>query len=148
MQLTSPVFKNNGFIPSKYTCDGENISPPLSVAGIPSKTKSLALIVDDPDSPSGTWTHWLIWNINANITEIPENFFSSDSIEGTTSWGKPGYSGPCPHSGTHRYFFKIFALDSKLNIPSSSLVSDFLEASQNHIIDQDQIIGRYSKNIN
>src|SRR5437016_5598083 len=100
LQLMSPMFKHNDMIPQKYTCDGENINPPLQISNIPEGTKSLLLVMDDPDAPSGRFTHWTMWNIDPNITEIPENSFPIKAIEGTNSFGNIGYGGPCPPSGT------------------------------------------------
>lgn len=132
MKITSSVFKNNDFIPEKYTCDGRSINPPLFITDIPENTQSLALIVEDPDAPGGVFTHWLVPNIDPNIREIPENFRSD-------------YIGPCPPFGTHRYFFKIFALDIKLELPSSSTVKEFLPAIQNHILANAELVGKYSR---
>jgi Raf kinase inhibitor-like YbhB/YbcL family protein len=145
MEITSPVFQNNNFISEKYTCDGQNINPPLIIDNTPINTKSLVLIVDDPDAPSGIWTHWTIWNISPTISEISENSLPTGAVEGITSWGKSGYSGPCPHSGTHRYFFKLFALDTILDLSSSSNVDQLLAAIQNHILTKTEIIVKYSK---
>src|SRR3989344_873103 len=117
MNLSSPAFEHHQPIPAKYTCDGENINPLLQFSDIPDSTKSLVLIMDDPDAPAGLWVHWTIWNIDPGTAEIAENSVPPGSIEGVTSFGKPGYGGPCPPSGTHRYFFKFFALDTKLDIP-------------------------------
>lgn len=145
MQITSPVFQNNNFLPEKYTCDGQNINPPLTINNVPKNTESLVLIVDDPDAPSGTWTHWLVWNIQPETTEIPENSIPTSATEGTTNWGRPGYNGPCPPSGTHRYFFKIFALDTILDLQPQSTINQLLTTMQNHIIAQAEIIAKYSK---
>ncbi|MFA4827395.1 MAG: YbhB/YbcL family Raf kinase inhibitor-like protein [Candidatus Shapirobacteria bacterium] len=145
MQFTSPVFQNNDYLPKKYTCDGQNVNPPLLIGNIPKNTKSLALIIDDPDAPSGNWIHWLVWNIQLDTKEILENSVPNGALEGTTSWGKPGYNGPCPPSGTHRYFFKLFALDTLLNLQSSSTVTQLLTVMQNHIIAKAEIVARYSK---
>ncbi|TFF84411.1 YbhB/YbcL family Raf kinase inhibitor-like protein, partial [Candidatus Heimdallarchaeota archaeon] len=117
-KLSSPVFKHNGSIPKKYTCQGEDISPPLKIANIPDKTKSLVLIVDDPDAPVGTWIHWLAWDIDPKITNIEEASTPKGATIGKNSWGKNEYGGPCPPKGEHRYFFKLYALDKTLNINS------------------------------
>lgn len=144
MKLSSPVFQNSDFLPDKYTCHGPNINPPLFINDVPPASKSLVLIVNDPDAPSGTWTHWLLWNVPPDIGEIAENSLPSSAVEGTTSWGQPGYRGPCPPSGTHRYFFKIFALDTTLNLPSSSTADQLMVVMDNHIIDQAELVARYS----
>lgn len=137
MKLSSPVFDSNTTIPSKYTCDGENVNPPLSISNIPVGTKSLALIVDDPDAPAGTWTHWIVLNIDPSTTEIAENSVPAGATQGTTSFGTAKWGGPCPPSGTHRYFFKLFALDSQ---PNS------LEGMDGHILGQAELVGIYKRN--
>lgn len=145
MQLKSPVFKNNGFLVSKYTCDSININPPLMIKNVPKNAQSLALVIDDIDAPAGIFTHWLVWNIDVNTKEIPENFVPLNSVEGITSWGKSGYSGPCPHTGVHRYFFKLFALDIKLDLSPKSDISEFSKTIKNHIIAKSELIGKYPK---
>lgn len=146
MKIESPVFKNNELIPPKYTCDGENINPPLKLDEVPENTKSLVLIVDDPDAPMGTWVHWTIWNINPQTVEISENSCPQGAVEGITDFGIAGYGGPCPPSGTHRYFFKLYALDvSTLDLMSSANASDVRKELKNHILAQAQIIGLYSR---
>jgi len=143
MEINSSVFQNNSFLPEKYTCDGENINPPLKISNIPSNTKSLVLIVDDPDA--NNWTHWIVLNIPPNTFEISENSIPSNATEGITSWGKPGYSGPCPPSGIHRYFFKLFAVDTVLDLSPQATVDQILIAMQNHLVAQTKIIAKYSK---
>lgn len=145
MQITSSEFKHNQTIPSKYTCDGENTSPPLQISGVPENAQSLVLIMDDPDAPAGTWVHWLIWNINPSTQEIQANQIPSSSQQGTSSFGVAKYGGPCPPSGTHRYFFKLYALDQSLELPPSTDKSTLLKAMQNHILDQTEMIGLYSR---
>ena len=145
MKITSPVFNQGEAIPSKYTCDGENMSPPLSIAEVPEGTVSLVLICDDPDAPGGDWVHWLVWNIEPGVGEIAENSVSSGAVEGTTSFGKTGYGGPCPPSGTHRYFFKIYALDTNLELDSSAEKAKLLEAMEGHVLGQGELMGRYSR---
>jgi Raf kinase inhibitor-like YbhB/YbcL family protein len=145
MQITSPIFKNNDYLPEKYTCDGLDINPPLVFSDIPLNTKSLALIVDDPDSPSGVWTHWLVWNINPDTKEILENSLPINAVEGITTWGESGYRGPCPSSGTHRYFFKLLALDIILDLIPSATIAQFTEITKNNLLTQAEIFARYSK---
>lgn len=145
LTITSSAFQNEQMIPEKYTCDGENIPPPLQIEGVPVETKSLVLIVDDPDAPVGTWVHWLVWNINPATKEIPENSVPAGSVEGTTSFGNPGYGGPCPPSGTHRYFFKCYALDRTLDLSISATNEEVAKAMQGHIIDQGELMGVYSR---
>ena len=143
MQITSPVFQNEGYIPTKYTCKGEGINPPLRFSGILQGAVSLALIVDDPDAHSGTWTHWTVWNIDPSTSEIAENSVPNGSIEGTTSAGNKGYHGPCPPSGVHRYFFKLYALDIKLQLDSKATVDNLNNAIQGHILDQAELMGKF-----
>lgn len=145
MKITSPSFAHNQNIPPKYTCDGENINPPLQFSDIPVDAKSLVLISDDPDAPMGTWVHWTIWNIDPKITEIVENNVPAGAIEGTTSFGEIGYGGPCPPSGVHRYFFKLYALDTKLDLQTSSKKEDLEKAMRKHILASAEIIGMYTR---
>ena len=145
MQLKSPAFSQNGVVPAKYTCDGQNISPPLQIAETPENAKSLVLICDDPDAPGKTWTHWTVWNIDPTTTEIVEGKTSAGSTQGVTDFGEVGYGGPCPPSGTHRYFFKLYALDTSLNIPYQAKKEDLEKAMAGHVIDQTQLVGVYSR---
>ena len=145
MQIISPAFLNNQNIPSKYTCDGEGINPPLEFKEIPPNAQSLVLIVDDPDAPNGTWVHWTLWNIDSITTSIAENSVPPKAIAGQTSSGQNIYGGPCPPSGTHRYFFKLYALDSKLSVTSFSFKEDLEKAMQGHIISQAELVGLYSR---
>ncbi len=145
MKISSPMFQNNSAIPKKYTCDGENINPPLEISEVPVKAQSLVLIMDDPDAPSGTWVHWVIWNIDPKTTRIEENSVPIKAVEGTTSFGRTGYGGPCPPSGTHRYFFKLYTLDTKLDFSPSDKKDQLEEAMKNHILGYAEIIGLYSR---
>ena len=125
MELKSSAFEAGGMIPKKYTCDGPDASPPLNWSDVPAKAKSLALIVDDPDAPMGTWVHWVAWNIPPDARSLDEGVPKKDSLpngmkQGTTDFRSIGYGGPCPPSGTHRYFFKLYALDTALNLPPST----------------------------
>ena len=146
MQIKSSAFTNREKIPSKYTCDGANINPELLFLNIPKDTKSLALIFDDPDAPSGTWLHWSMWNISPDTKEIPENSIPTGSVSGTTSFGNVGYGGPCPGVGEHRYFFRLFALDIVLDIPSGENRTELEKTIAGHIIEQTKLIGTYSRN--
>jgi len=148
LNIKSPVFENNAKIPLKYTCDGENINPPLEVLNIPKSTKSLVLVVDDPDAPAGDWVHWTLWNISPETTQIQEGSVPAGATEGVTDFGKPGYGGPCPPNGQHRYFFKLFALDIILTITSSSTKKDLEEAIKNNILEKSELIGLYSRVLN
>lgn len=120
LKVTSNAFAAGGKIPKKYTCDDANISPPLQIENIPPGAKSLALIVDDPDAPGGTWSHWLVWNIDPHASEIRENSVPRNGMQGTTDFGSAKYGGPCPPSGSHRYYFKVYALDTTLSLSSSA----------------------------
>jgi len=145
MKIISSAFEDKQMIPPKYTCDGENINPPLQISNIPTETQSLALIVDDPDAPSGDWIHWLVWNINPAIKLITENELPQGAIQGTNDFNKQNYGGPCPPSGIHHYQFKIYALDTLLNLPSSSRKKDLEKAMENHILDKALIVGLYQR---
>ena len=142
LTITSSVFKNKSVIPAKYTCDGEDVNPPLSVEGVPEGTESLILIADDPDAPMGTWDHWVVWDIPPT-KKIEEN--SVPGTEGLNDFGKHSYGGPCPPSGTHRYFFKVYALDTKLDLPSNSRKRNVEKAMEGHILTKGEIIGLYSR---
>jgi hypothetical protein len=144
MQITSSAFESNQNIPAKYTCDGEKLSPPLSISGVPEKSKSLVLICDDPDAPNGDFVHWLVWNIPTETTQIDEGQAPA-GVEGTTSYNKTGYGSPCPPSGTHRYFFKIFALDTELDLDSVAKKSALLVEMKDHVLDQAETIGLYER---
>lgn len=144
MKLLSSAFEDGEAIPSEYTCDGSDISPPLSVSSIPENTKSLALIVDDPDAPTGTWVHWLVWNIPANKT----SFSKGENItfpQGKNDFGDLNYGGPCPPSETHRYFFKLYALDTTLKIIKGATKEQLESAMSGHTIEEAQLIGTYSR---
>jgi Raf kinase inhibitor-like YbhB/YbcL family protein len=143
--ISSPVFENNGGIPAKYTCDGEDINPALLIQGVPANSKSLALIVDDPDAPRGMWVHWVVWNIDPKTTEIRENSVPKDAVQGINDFRRQNFGGPCPPSGTHRYYFKLYALDTVLNLGTSSEKTDLEKAMKGHIISQAQIMGTYKR---
>lgn len=145
MQLTSSAFEHEGQIPKKYTCDGENINPPLTISEIPDGTKSLVIIVEDPDAPSGTWVHWTVWDIDPNNTEILENITPRNSTEGITDFGSTGYGGPCPPSGEHRYYFRAYALDDTLNLDSVTTRSLLDRFMKGHIIADAELMGKYSR---
>jgi len=143
MQIISPHFQNNTMIPKKFTCQGDDINPTLLIRGVPSATKSLALIVDDPDAPMGTWVHWVVFDVPATIMEIKEN--SVPGKQGHTDSGKNCYHGPCPPSGTHRYFHKIYALDTVLNLKEGITKKELEKAMEGHILDKAELIGLYKK---
>jgi Raf kinase inhibitor-like YbhB/YbcL family protein len=144
MKITSSAFHEGANIPSKFTCDGSDTSPPLQIAGVPSGAKSLVLIVDDPDAPSGLFTHWLVWNIPPQTDSIAEGS-APKGVQGANDFGKSGYGGPCPPLGTHRYSFKIFALDRELELRSGAKRSQVDAAMKGHVIAQGQLVGRYAK---
>lgn len=144
MNLTSPAFNHNGNIPSEYTCDGSDLSPPLSISDVPSDAKSLVLISDDPDAPVGTWDHWVVFNIPPSTKEIPKGT-EPQGTPGKNSWGRTGYGGPCPPSGTHRYFFKLYALDTTLDLPEGSNKKQIESATQGHILAKAELMGLYKR---
>lgn len=135
-------FGNNEKIPAEYTCKADNISPPFAISDIPENTQSLVLIIDDPDAPSGLFTHWIVFNIPP-AEKIKEN--SIPGKQGRNDFGRINYIGPCPPSGTHHYHFKLFALDSMLNLPESSSRKEIEKQMQNHILDKTEIIGLFTK---
>jgi len=150
IKVTSPAFEEAGMIPSKYTADGRNVSPPLKWEAVPDGTKSIALISDDPDAPVGTWVHWVMWNIPPEAMGLAENVppdknLPDGSRQGTTDFRRIGYGGPAPPSGTHRYYFKIYALDTKLELPASSTKADLLKAMTGHILAEGQLMGKYNR---
>lgn len=148
--ITSNAFDEGGLIPSKYTCDGVDVSPPLRWDGIPEGAASIALICDDPDAPMGTWVHWVLFNLPARAKELAENIPTDETLtdgtrQGINDFGKIGYGGPCPPSGTHRYFFKIYALDTQLDLATGADKSQLLEAMEGHILAQGQLMGKYKR---
>lgn len=145
MKLSSPAFQNNAAIPSEYTCDGSNLSPPLVISDIPPDAESLALVMDDPDAPAGTWDHWVVFNISPLTKEMPKGT-EPKGTAGKNSWGRTGYGGPCPPSGTHRYYFRLYALSTKIKLPHGSTKKDLEKAMQGHIIEQVQLMGTYKRN--
>ena len=150
MKLTSTAFKEGEPIPRAYTCDGPNVSPALEWSGVPKSAKTLAIICDDPDAPSGTWVHWVLYNLPAENIGLVENTPATESLraggfQGKNDFEKIGYGGPCPPSGTHRYNFKIFALDRDLDLVAGSKRAQLDAAMKGHILAQGQLMGRYSK---
>ena len=143
MKIESDVFINNGRIPVEYTCNGGGAEVPLSISGVPEEAKSLALLVDDPDAPSGDFVHWVVWNIDPKVSAIEGK--PVGSVEGHTSLGKPGYVPPCPPSGVHHYYFKLYALDTVLSIAKSSGKEDLLRAMEGHILGSSKLVGLYGR---
>jgi len=149
LTLTSSAFGGGDAIPSTYTCDGDDISPPLSWEGVPSEAVSLALIVDDPDAPGDVWVHWVVYNIPAATAELPEaaspDGLPAGAMEGLNSWGEAGYGGPCPPEGSHRYFFKLYALDVELEGLVGPAKAEVEAAMQDHIVAAAELMGTYEK---
>lgn len=145
LKLTSSAFGNNGEIPSRYTCDGESVNPPFDISGVDENAKSLVLIVDDPDAPSGVWDHWVRFNIPASTTEIKEAV-EPEGISGVGTSGNRDYLGPCPSDREHRYFFKLFSLDTSLSLEEGVTKKDVEKAMEGHILQDAELIGRYERN--
>jgi len=146
-ELTSTAFEQGEPIPVQYSCDGEDISPPLVWGDPPEGAQSLTLIMDDPDAPGGTWDHWIVFNIPAEVRELPEAASTNDigGTFGQNSWGRSDYGGPCPPSGTHRYFFKLYALDTTLNLDENADKSQVLAAMEGHIQAETELMGTFSR---
>lgn len=144
-KLTSPAFNHGSQIPSKYTCDGENINPHLVIHGVPERAKSLALLMEDPDAPAGLWVHWVVWDISPETKEIREHTAPNGAWEGVNSGGEQGYTGPCPPPGIHRYFFRLFALDSRLKLPEESTKEELETAMAGHIMATAELMGTYAR---
>lgn len=150
MEIKSPAFKEGELIPSKYTCDGPDISPPLEWSDAPAGTRSFALISDDPDAPVGTWVHWVIFNIPANVNKLDEDVPKKDVLsngarQGRNDFGRIGYGGPCPPGGTHRYYFKLYALDKELDLKAGSTKRDLLKAMEGHVLAEAYLMGKYKR---
>ena len=143
MKFSSPEFERDGHIPKKFTCQGDDISPALIIEDIPDEAKTFALIVEDPDAPMGTWVHWVVYNIPATMSQIKED--SIPGIQVMNNFGRVEYGGPCPPSGTHRYFFKVYALDAELRLKENSRKKDLEKAMEGHILDKAELIGLYKK---
>jgi Raf kinase inhibitor-like YbhB/YbcL family protein len=154
LKITSTAFQPGGSIPSKYTCEDQDLSPPLEWSGAPSGTKTFALIVDDPDAPDPAkpkrvYVHWVLYNLPATATSLPENASKNGpltgAVQGKNDWGKAEYGGPCPPIGRHRYFFKLFALDTELAKSSSTTKADIERAMKGHVVDSAELVGTYQK---
>ena len=150
IKITSSAFAEGGLIPAKYTCDGANISPPLQWEAVPEGTQSIALICDDPDAPVGTFVHWVLFDLPADAGQLTENIpadatLANGAQQGTSDFGRIGYGGPCPPGGTHRYFFKIYALDTQLGLADRVDKARLLSAMEGHILGQGQLIGKYKR---
>jgi Raf kinase inhibitor-like YbhB/YbcL family protein len=155
IRLQSPAFPGGGTIPKLHTCDGKDVSPPLAWSGVPENARSLALICEDPDAPRGTWTHWVIFDIPASVKELGEGVPAQErvkvtaggetALQGKNDFDKVGYGGPCPPSGTHRYFFRIYALDTELSLGPGTTRQDLLRSIQGHVLAEGDLMGRYSR---
>jgi Raf kinase inhibitor-like YbhB/YbcL family protein len=150
IKVTSTAFSEGQMIPKQYTCDGEDISPPITWSGVPDGAKSIALICDDPDAPMGTWVHWVLFNVSPKTEGLAEGVSSSKTLEnggnhGTNDFRKFGYGGPCPPGGTHRYYFKVYALDTLLDLDPGITKADLVKAMKGHILAEGQLMGRYKR---
>ncbi len=150
IKITSSAFVEGGLIPAKYTCDGADVSPPLQWDAVPEGTKSIALICDDPDAPMGTWVHWVLFNLPSDAKELAENIPAEETLpngakQGVNDFGRIGYGGPCPPGGTHRYFFKIYALDTEVGLEAGADKRQLLKAMEGHILEQGQLVGKYKR---
>jgi len=145
LKISSPAFGQNGHMPVKYTCDGDDVNPPLIIDNVPQDAKSLALIMDDPDAPAGTWVHWVVWNIDPKSKEIKENTVPKGAQQGINDFRMHDYGGPCPPSGTHRYFFKLYALDTYLTLGANTKKADLEKAMKGYVIAESQLVGMYKR---
>jgi Raf kinase inhibitor-like YbhB/YbcL family protein len=150
MKIESPAFEPSEMIPSEHTCDGNDLSPPLAWTEPPANTASLALICDDPDAGSGTWVHWLVWNIPPAERRLAKGIAKSAELpggarQGTSDFRRLGYGGPCPPSGTHRYFFRLFALDSTLDLAAGATREELERAMRGHVLDRAELMGKYRR---
>ncbi|MCA1815665.1 MAG: YbhB/YbcL family Raf kinase inhibitor-like protein [Acidobacteria bacterium] len=150
LKVTSAAFAEGQSIPAQYTCDGRNVSPPLAWDGVPSNAKTLALVADDPDAPRGTWVHWVLFNLPAGEKALAEALPATETLasgakQGKNDFGNAGYGGPCPPSGAHRYFFKLYALDTRLDLASGATKDQLLKAMQGHVVAEGELMGRYQR---
>ncbi len=150
LKVTSGAFAEGASIPAQHTCDGRNVSPPISWEGVPASAKTIALIADDPDAPRGTWVHWVLFNLPATEKGLPEAVPATESLssgakQGKNDFGDAGYGGPCPPSGTHRYYFKLYALDAALDLASGAKKDQQLKAMEGHVVAEGQLMGRYQR---
>lgn len=143
--VTSSAFSQGQLIPKQYTCDGANINPPLALSGIPTNAKNVVIIMDDPDAPSGTWTHWVTWNISPDTKEIKSGIKPIGSIVGNNDFGESSYEGPCPPSGTHHYFFRIYALDIKVQLTPDFKRKNLEQEMSGHVVASGELMGKYSR---
>ncbi|MFA5927270.1 MAG: YbhB/YbcL family Raf kinase inhibitor-like protein [Patescibacteria group bacterium] len=146
MELSSPEFEHFGLMPAKYTCAGENISPPLEIEDVPEDAESLILVVSDPDAPGGEFLHWVVWNIDPGTESIPEGDVPESAIEGINGFNEPGYGGPCPPTGEHRYVFTLYAVDKVLELRPDSSLHDITDAMSDRVMAEAELVGLYSRN--
>lgn len=150
IKVTSSAFAEGGMIPKQYTCDGKDVSPPLAWDGVPATAKTIAIICDDPDAPMGTWVHWVLFNLPASTKELTENVptkkvLPNGAKQGTNDFGRIGYGGPCPPGGTHRYYFKVYALDCELKLDAGATKAQLLKAMEGHVLAEGQLMGKYKR---
>lgn len=146
LKLSSPALEDGGKIPKKYSCDGANVNPPLTIENAPSNTKSLALVLDDIDAPGGSYVHWIVWNIDPGFKEIKEDSVPEGAVQGMNDFKKPNYGGPCPPGRAHKYVLKIYALDTLLNLNPHGTKKDLEKVMEGHIISRAQLTGLYQRN--
>ena len=150
IDVRSSAFNEGDRIPSDFTCDGADISPPIEWSGVPANAQSLAIIVEDPDAPSGNWTHWLVYDLPPDLTQLPAGISSGENLpiggsQGRTDFGALGYGGPCPPSGTHRYLFKVYALDAMLHMKPGASKQALFQAMRGHILAEGVLMGKYKR---
>jgi Raf kinase inhibitor-like YbhB/YbcL family protein len=145
IKLTSSAFNDGEMIPRRFTCDGDDINPPLTVSGIPLRAKSLALIVDDPDAPGGTWTHWIVWDIDPATTGIHEGSVPPGAVQGRNDFGRRVYGGPCPPTGVHRYFFRLYVLDAQVVLNEGASRMELEKAMYGHVLAEVELMGKYQR---
>lgn len=145
MTITSSAFVNTGDIPVEYTADGRDVNPPLAIRGVPAEAKSLVLIMDDPDAPVGVWDHWIMWNIPPDTTDIAPGSVPPGAVQGANGWGRADYGGPSPPSGKHRYFFRLYALDTTLDLQPGARKDAVESAMEGHILAEAELVGLYSR---
>lgn len=145
MKLTSPAFRDGSAIPTQYSCDGDNVNPPLIIDKVPQEAQSLVLVLHDPDAPRGDFVHWTVWNIDPAITEIPTNSVPLGGVEGITDFGSTGYGGPCPPKQVHRYVFELSALDVRINLPTQATREQITQTTAKHVLATATLTGHYGR---
>jgi Raf kinase inhibitor-like YbhB/YbcL family protein len=145
MRVTSPAFSMNQPIPAQFSCDGQDVNPPLAISGVPDTAKSLALIVDDPDAPAKVWVHWTVWNIAPKTSEIRQDSVPDNAVQGLNDFGKSAWGGPCPPGGTHRYRFKLFALSESLKLHEGAREPELVKAMEGKVLEKAELVGTYTR---